>query len=170
MSDDERRVVDYDESFLNYVEAQIKEFQRQDLLNTETDLTYYDVESSLRKYQSVYFSLVAMKAKTKRNVKRKTREYDIWWDDKYVSVRKRENKLDLSAQKWPSFKELESMTRSENKNEYLSRKEEVDDAEDRDYFVGKLLDLWQAHSYILGHLCGLIKTDKATTNMENRMD
>ena len=170
MSDDERRVVDYDESFLNYVEAQIKEFQRQDLLNTETDLTYYDVESSLRRYQSVFFSLIAMKAKTKRSVKRKSREFEIWWDDKFTVIRKRENKLDLSAQKWASIKELESMTRAEFQKEYLARKEEVDDAEDRDYFVGKLLDLWQSHSYILGHLCGLIKTDRATTNMENRMD
>ena len=121
MSDDERRVVDYDESFLNYVEAQIKEFQRQDLLNTETDLTYYDVESSLRRYQSVFFSLIAMKAKTKRSVKRKSREFEIWWDDKFTVIRKRENKLDLSAQKWASIKELESMTRAEFQKEYLAR-------------------------------------------------
>ena len=165
----ENREINSDETFKKYVSDQIKYFKSQDLLGEESNLTYMQLVKALQKYQSVYHSLLFLKTQTKRNLKNKNREFQAWYDERYLIIKRREHKLELTAQKWSSAKEIDAMTRSENKVEYLQYNSTIEDLEERDSFIQGLIEGWKLHSYTLGNLCGLFKTDYATGNMENKL-
>lgn len=172
MSEEEYRSVkktDYDEAFLKHIQESIARLQKQDRLGKEMDMTFEDLERTLRDYQKTFWDLVAMHSKASYDLKKKKEQFELWWDEKFIEVRRRENRQELSAQKWASTKELESMTRFENVREYTVWREELRYLEENESFSKRVLDQWREQNYTLGHLCGLVQTDFTTTNMTNKL-
>ncbi len=166
----EIKKLDYDAEFLKFVEDKINYYVAQDRLGNESDLSFDALYTTLKKYQQTYWSILAIYEKANNELKQKTTQFQLWWDEKFVAVRSRENRVDLSAQKWASKAELESMTRVENKADFLKWEEEMRLYEGRASFVKRILDQWLAQNHTLGHLTNLMKTDIATTNISNRLN
>ena len=161
--------VDYDAKFLEFVEERITELRKQDRLGKEMDMTMEDLERTLRDYQKTFWALLAIHSKTSFDLKKKKERFELWWDGKFIATRMRENRPELTAQKWASMRELESMTRFENTREYVQWREELTYLEENEAFTKRILDQWREQNYTLGHLCGLVQTDFSTTNIGNRL-
>lgn len=165
-----KKVTDYDGEFLKFIEGEIKRFINEDRLGKETNLSFDSLYYALQKYQQTYWSILAMYEKANNEYKQKNSQFQVWWDEQFIRIRNRENRVDLTAQKWASKAELESMTRFENKEGFLKWEEELRFYEGMASFVKKILDQWSAQSHILGHLTNLIKTEIGTTNIGNRLN
>jgi len=166
---DVKKVTDYDQNFLTFVETEIRRYIEEDKLGKETNLSFDSLYYTLQKYQHTYWSILAMYEKANNDYKQKHSQFQVWWDKKFILIRARENRVDLTAQKWASKAELESMTRVENEVEYLKWEEELRYYEGIVSFTKRILDQWMAQSHILGHLTNLLKTDVGTTNIGNKI-
>lgn len=161
---------DYDQEFLKFVQEKIKELSDKDNLGHQKIVSFDALYGALQSYQQTYWSLLALYEKAEIERKQKDAQFKLWWDERFILIRQRENKLDMAAQKWASKAELESMTRIENRDEYLKWEEEMRKVEGVSSFLRRLMDQWLAQNHILGHLTSLIKTDVGTTNIGSRLN
>ena len=114
-------------------------------LGTDREITFFELNRSLLDHPHVYFALEILHNRARIDHMRKTHEFDVWWDKKFMAVKQRENRNELAGSKWASATELASMTRSENEEEYYEQCAIKDEAECKYSFTTRLLDIWKTY-------------------------
>jgi hypothetical protein len=140
-----------EEKFYDFVNGQITEIRRYleiDLNNITLD----QLNRKLANYSIVHVSLLSLKTFANSELKKKKFEFDMWYAEKFVFIRSRENRIDLSAQKWLGQKEIEYMMFSEFKEEYKKYHSEFQSIDEKMNFLDGLIKAWETHNFALGSI------------------
>ena len=140
------------DKFLKFVNEQIEKMKTYASLGAEEEISFYSLNNALRSYEGIYLTLISLYNVARIELQQKEEEYQDWYSDKFVFIKNRENRIDLTAQKWASQKELELMVRNENQFELKGWKEELRVLENKEAFLKRLLDAWQSQQFILSTL------------------
>lgn len=145
--------------FLQFVQTQIIEMKEATKLGTEKEISFYELESALKKYSSIYISLLSMYNIARIDLQRYVEEFNTWYSKEFIKIRAQVNTPELTAQKWASYKEIEHMVRSNSPEEYKRRKQEQLDREGKVEFLSGLIDMWKSHQFILSTLSSNIRSE-----------
>lgn len=141
-----------EEEFLQFVNTQIQKLQEYSRFGADKEISFYELNNALCNYQNIYLTLLSLYNVAKIDHTKKKEEFEDWYADRYIDIRRRENRTDMSAQKWVSQKELELMVRKEFKMEYHEYNDAVLVADHKVSFLRRLLEGWQNQNYILSTL------------------
>jgi hypothetical protein len=147
-----------EQKFYKFVNEQIEKLKKYSELNSD-DLKFDDLNRVLCNYGQIYFTLLSLYTFSQTELKLAKEEFDCWYADKFVSIRERENRIELAAQKWLSYKEIEMLLRKENKVEYIGKKQSLSLIEQRVEFVQQMIKTWESQQYILSTLSKNIQTE-----------
>jgi hypothetical protein len=156
----------FDEAeFMEFVSNQIDKFKRHaEIIKNPENISLNDLNMALAEYSVVKSSLLFLQATTKIEARKHKEQYEQWVSEKYIMIRGRENPKDLTAAKWLSTKELERMVRVEYAFEYKGLKELADMYEMKEDFLGRILDAWNNHVYVLNQISKNIQTEVSIGN------
>jgi asparagine synthetase B (glutamine-hydrolysing) len=116
------------------------------------EATFSEINEALMNYSSTQIALLSAHNIARINFIREKEEYDEWFANRYLTIRKEVNPVTLSAQKWFSQKEIEMMVKNKYKEEYKSRIWDLHQTEHKLNFLRRLIDSWEKHSFILHQL------------------
>ena len=156
--------------YIEYVTSQIEKLNTYSNLVYDNSINFSDINFALANNLKIVNVLNAEYQRLKKNHIRIKRDFDMWYDEKYIDIRNRENTKDIAGTKWLSSKELDAMTKVENKDEYLERIEKLDALEMRVSFIRRLIDDWRSYMYVLGKLSDNLKTEYFGELKENKVD
>ena len=148
-----------EDAFFIFVQDQINEMKEAARLGTDKEISFFELESALKNYSTVYVSLLSLYNIARIDLQRTKEEFGAWYSGEFIRIRGEVNKPELTAQKWASYKEIEHMVASFNSQDYLTRKRELLDKEGRMEFISGLIDMWKSHQFILSTLSSNIRTE-----------
>jgi hypothetical protein len=157
------------DDFVQYIEDQVAYMQGFLKLGAGKEVSFYELEEALKGYTHVHLSLLAMYNVARIEHMREEEEFNQWYAQKFVMVRAVHNLSEKTAQKWASQKELDCLLRSENLQEYKTKKTHLIETEQKYSFLGSLVKMWEGYSYTLSTLSTNIRAELGTSGMENRL-
>jgi len=157
------------DKFLKFVNEQIDKMKKYASLGAEEEISFYSLNNALRSYEGVYLTLISLYNIARIELQQKEEEYQNWYAEKFIYIKNRENRIELTAQKWASQKELELMVRNENQFELQGWKEELRVLENKESFLKRLLDAWQSQQFILSTLSKNIIAEVGASSMDRVM-
>lgn len=156
------------QGFLSFVEQKIKEMQEYAKLSKELDiLTFNEVNDKLANHYEVYLSMLSLYNVAIIEQKREEAMYQEWFDEKYLLIRKRENTASLSANKWLSKNEIDSMVRIENKEEYRKKYASLIASQRQSAFLLRLRDSWESQKYSLQTISKNMQTEYRNSHLSD---
>lgn len=156
------------QGFLSFVEMKIKEMEEYARISRNFNtLTFDEVNSALGKHYTTFLSLLSLYNIAVVEMEREKARFQEWFDEKYISVRKRENHPSLSAQKWLSQKEIEAMVRVENKGKFREGSAAVLASERQVAFLRRLVDSWESHKFALQTMSKNLQTEFNSAHMSD---
>lgn len=136
--------------FYSFCEKQITEMRAlKNKIRNINAVTFSELNTALYDHGEYYRSLVLLYNTAKIEEEALKGEFQIWFDEKYVVVRARENDKKLSAQKWLSAKELEAIVRVENSAQYKEYRIKIIAAERQTSFLRRLMDNFEGLKFAL---------------------
>jgi len=127
--------------FISYVQEQIGKMKQQlHMGDRAKDLTFFELNCALREYQETGWSILTLYSSHKIAHDFLMEDFENWYAEKFIEIRARENRKDMSAQKWASQKEIELMVRKEYGFEFQARKQEVIISEAKLSFLRRLTE------------------------------
>lgn len=142
------------QDYITYVIEQIEYFKEQTNLidQTQNEVTPPKLNKALANFSNTQLTLHAEYRRKDKELRKLRRQYQAWWDEKYVEKRRELNPTTLPGSKWLSKGEIESETRVSNKKEYEEWRDKLDDLEDQVDFLKSLRDEWSKHGAVLNTL------------------
>jgi preprotein translocase subunit SecA len=159
--DPEQALIDFVTSKLEYM----KQFMK---FGAGKEISFYELEDALKEYQNVYFSLISMENIAKIKYRIEQESFNTWFGEKFLSVRAETNKIELTAQKWASAKELDYMVVAKYKEEYTKRKSRLLSIEMEHQVIEDILTAWKAHAYNLKLLSDNLRSETGMSGIESR--
>jgi len=154
-----------EKEFMEFVSEQIDKFKNHaGIIRNPDAVTIADLNHSLSEYSVVMSTLLSLQALAHIEARKHKERFEDWFSEKYLMIRNRENPKELSGMKWASQKELERMVRVEYNFEYKGFRDLMDMAELRETFLGRMVDAWRNHQFILNQLCKNIQTEVMITS------
>lgn len=148
-----------EQEFIEFITTEIDEMKEAARLGTDREISFFELESALKKYTTTYLGLLSMYNMARIDIKRSEEEFDTWYSRAFIQVRAEVNKPELTAQKWASYKEIEHMVKSNYDHEYQMKKNILIEKESRVSFLGNLIEMWKSHQFILSTLSSNIRAE-----------
>ncbi len=143
----------------NFINEQIEEMKEATRLGTDKEISFFELESALKKYTSVYLSLISLHNFARLDVQQAQERFNSWYSVKFIEIRNDTNRPELTAQKWASQKEIEHMVRARYEHEYIKHKDALLQKEHKLEFLNNLIDMWKSHQFILSTLSSNIRAE-----------
>lgn len=160
------------QDYVDYVQEQIKQFKKYtDLIDENlNEITPAQINYNLAHYTNVNLGLNAEYQRKKNQLNKLKRDFQVWWDEQFVEVRREVNPSTLPGSKWLSKQEIESETRARHKSEYLQWRDEVDALEDSVAFLNRLLNQWAEHGRMLTTLSQNMRQEMVSLGLQERVN
>jgi hypothetical protein len=100
----------------------------------------------------VWFGLVALYENSRVELLIAKEEFEQWWAEAFMTVKKRENTMANKRNTWLSATELENTVRAENRTTIHDLKAKIIEKEAETHFMQKLMDGWSNYQFILSQL------------------
>ena len=110
------------------------------------------LNKNLAEYSNVGVALNLEYQRAKRSLSGLKRQFNAWWDAKYINIRHQLNPIDLAGTKWSSQKEIEMEVRCKYSEEFIDWDTKIQDLEMRVAFLNSLRDQWQDHLKVIINL------------------
>ncbi|MEI7509695.1 MAG: hypothetical protein WCJ62_09565 [Flavobacterium sp.] len=133
------------------------------------EISPWEINMALGAYHEVSVTLLSEYQKAKYILNQVKRNFTVWYDEKYLEARKELNNPNDPASKWASTKEIDSHTRVKNKEEWLSKTEQVEEQEQRVSFLSGLRDSWKAFDSMLVNLSQNSRSEMKALSIQDRM-
>lgn len=156
-----------EQQFIDFVNTQIEQLKYYAQLGGGEELTFDALNRALCNYQHINLTLISLYNVAKIEYQKEQEEFEDWFARKFIEIRSRVNRADMSAQKWASQKEIEMMVRVEYYEEYKKRKESLIIIERKVAFLRRLLDSWSAQQYILATLSKNLQSEVNALSVGN---
>ena len=138
---------------IEFVSTHVKKMESDLLFEGQTQPSFYDLNTALCSYEGVLLALLPIYEDNRYLSKQAKEVFDIWFAEKFIGVRDRENQKDLAAAKWLSAGEIEKKVIAENKDEYSALRANVLKCEAQESTIRRLIDSWGSYQFILSNLC-----------------
>lgn len=143
------------EVYFKYVEDHVARYEnalRFKRNNSDGDIDPLDFSIHVAEYSSIMSMLVAEENRLLFEQEELKDTFQEWWDECYVSMRRKLNPPDIAGSKWLSKGEIESEVRVEHKEEYREWKHKLNSINARVSYVESLVSMWKKHSEVLNIL------------------
>lgn len=151
-SDDQDSIWDHPQlqGFFSFVEKKLEQMHKYSkAVKDVNNITFFELNEALANHYDVHTTLVGLYNTAAVELEVIEMQFQEWFDEKYVNKRKSVNSTSISAQKWASAKEIESMVRVENKEEYKQRWTKVIAMRRQVKFIQRLLEGWEGFKFSL---------------------
>jgi hypothetical protein len=135
------------------------------LIKSESILQPYDVQYILAHYQTVKSGLLSEMCRRKRLYKIADRNFKLWWNSCLLAAK---NSLTGDGKKYVAVKDYTIQAEENNKEEYIKRQEEVQDAEEMYEFIKSLKSDWDSFQFILQMLNDNMKSELRSLTLDGR--
>jgi hypothetical protein len=136
-----------------FVSTHVKKMENDLLFEGKKQPSFYELNTALCSFEGVLLALIPLYEDERYRSKQAKEVFDIWFADKFISIRDRENQRDLAAAKWLSAGEIEKKVIAENKEEYSRLRADVIKCESQESTMRRLMDGWSSYQFILSNLC-----------------
>jgi len=162
------------QDYINYVQEHTRKYEgRFSLLKADGDIDPEKLYREIAEYSGVMSMLIAESNRLLHEQKLLEKNYQEWFDEKYVNMRRELNPVTIAAAKWISKSEIEAEVRVRYKTEYRAWKDKLDEMDSRVSFVKGFLTTWSKQSDMLQILSykvqrewqGVYTTENTTNTM-----
>jgi len=159
------------EKYVEFVQEQIQKYHRySQLINYDAgEINPEAINTALAQYNDILLMLISEYNRLKADAHDVEVEYQIWWDDKFTSMRRQLNPPDIVASKWLSKSEIESETRAQYSKEYREWQDKLFQAQQKKAFLGQLLDSWKKMDSILITISTNLRAEMRSLSLDNRL-
>lgn len=170
MSDQENQITlrerVFDEKALTeFISEQIDKFRNHaKLIGDPECVNLTDLNRALAEYSLIESALISLLAMARIETRKHTENFENWFSEKYIIIRNRENRPDLTAQKWLGQKEIERIIRIEFAFEFKGLQDRKDLSEMKESFIGRMLSAWNNHQFILNQISKNLQTQVSINN------
>jgi hypothetical protein len=152
-----------------YIKTQIEIFKKGiHLINDEKDISPSLLNEALANFTHVNIVINIEYQKIRKKLKNLEVELGLWWDEKFVEVRRELNDPSLAASKWLSKSELESETRSRYKEEYKDLEQKKNNLDAQRSFIQRMTEIWKTHGNILITLSNNMRQEMRSIGVSER--
>ncbi|HOF44242.1 MAG TPA: hypothetical protein PLI42_00730 [Candidatus Pacearchaeota archaeon] len=155
-----------DDEFLEFVRKKLEEMEYIVSLDPYS-ITYQKLNEHLANYEKIYLQLIGLSIYLERELDILQRDFDIWYAEKYNFIRLKENRMELSAQKWVSQKEIDYLVKITYKDEYLEKHKKVLDIQHKLNFVNSTLKAWISQLSVLLRLSSNLDSEIKLEGIKN---
>lgn len=139
------------DDLLAYVESQLSKMPKFYVIDPK-NIDMKEVKKAMLTWNEIYERLTAIEIDAKMKLTKAKEDYDIFFNQRYTEIAKRENTNDKKASKWLSSTEIERLVKVEYTKDYLFYKEKVDVAETMVAYLRRRLESWQSYNFILANI------------------
>lgn len=158
------------ESYLAYADEQIKKYREISNLIRNNEITPAEINEAMARYSDVNLMLIAEHQRAMFDHNIIDLDYQEWWDEKFVKMRRELNPIDLAGTKWLAIKEVNSEVRVAHKEEYKQWRTIFTNSEIRLAFVKGLLDNWKKFDAILIQTSKNLQSEMRTLSLDSRIN
>ena len=154
--------------YIDYVEEQIELFQKYSKLYDDylQEVNGNQINNALAHYSGVNSTLNAEYQRKKKQLNDTIREYQEWFDNKFMGVKDKVHGGKPSSFK-ASQKEIEIQLRYENSKEYKEYQQVISDLEHSTAFLRRLLEQWKRHGDMIIALSQNMRSEMKSFGLEN---
>lgn len=145
------------DELLAYVEDQLNKMPKFYNIDPK-NIDIAEIEKAMLTWNEVYERLVSLEVTAKMKASKSKENYDIFFNQKYLEITKRENTDEKKASKWLSSTEIERLVKIENTKEYLEYKEKMDIDDAVVAYMRRRLESWQSYNFILANVSKIEST------------
>jgi uncharacterized protein YozE (UPF0346 family) len=158
------------DELISFITTQIRKLKKYSTFENSGDVKFYELNKMLCEYQNLNLGLISLYTMTKADYLREQKDFDAWWDEKYVTLRNEMNPKSALQQKWLAAKEIEVELKVRFKKEYNERKDQLIILERKVSFLQRLLDSWAGQKFILNNLSKNLIAEFAGTQIDRSAD
>jgi len=140
------------QDLISFVEKQICKMNESLLFDGSRQPSFFELNRALCSFEQVLLSLIVLYEDQRFLAKQAKELFDIWFAEKSITIRDRENLKDLAATKWLSSNEVERKVIVENKKEYSGHRASIILEESKESTLRRLIDGWNSYQFILSNL------------------
>jgi hypothetical protein len=157
------------EDYIRYVSEIIKKYNESSSLIYKNEINPQDINKALASYIEVSSILIEEYQRRKINLYEIQKEYDIWYNKKFVDVRNQMIKDTESKTIKNSLKEIEILLKYQWESEYYKWQDKITKSEYQVSFMRRILDTYKKFDNILVCLSNNLRQEMKTLNLDNRM-
>lgn len=155
-----------EDKLFEFINEQIAKFKKYSNLGEGDQVGFYELNSAIKGWQEVNLSLISLGVVAKRELAERKREFNDFFDEKYIEQREIHNPRSITAQKYLSKNEIESCVHIAYKAEYNRLSKAIDEAEMKVAFVRRLEDAWNNQLILLSRLSRNVEAEVRSLNLE----
>lgn len=154
--------------YIDMVSAVVQKYRRYATLTDNEIITPDRLNGALANYGPILFTLTSEYQRKKAELISAQREFDMWWDERFVATRREINTNDIAGTKWLSKQELESETRVRNKEEFREKRSSLDRLERELSLYRQLVEGWKKIDNLLINLSLNMRSELRSLSIEDR--
>lgn len=139
------------EELLEFVNTQLELMNENLLFKGQDTPGFYELQQSLMDYESVLLGLLVIHAEVRSDLDIVQEEYDNFYADKYVELKREQAALGKSAT-FTAQREMELYVRHKYMSEFAKYKANIIRLENSYNTINKLISGWEKYSFILNQL------------------
>lgn len=158
------------QKYIQNVNKIIVEYKQYTEIINHDVITPKMINEGLANYGAILFTLSAEYSRKKAEVFTIEEDFKMWWNEKFVAVRRKFNDNGLAASKWLSKSELEAETKVLHKIEYMDKHAQVFAIKEELKLYSNLIDIWKKWDSILMTLAYNMRSELKALSAENRIN
>jgi len=156
------------QEYIQNVNKIITEYKKYTEIINHDVITPQMINEGLANYGAILFTLSAEYSRKKAEVFTIEENFKMWWNEKFVSIRREFNDNNLAASKWLSKNELEAETKVRFKTEYMNKNAQVFAIKEELKLYSNLIDIWKKWDNILSQLSYNMRSEMRALSVEDR--
>jgi hypothetical protein len=167
---DNAETFDLEETFISFVEKQIKEFQMLGDLTQGDEIPIEKVFYSMSQYYNMALMLNSLYQREKIHLKDLELTYEAWYSDMFTEAKRVVRQQNESKSAKPALKEYEMYIKESNREEYFNWQKRLALAESKCDFFIRLRETLNKYDQILTGLAASMRSELRALGIFNRAE
>ena len=161
---------DIEQDYIKYVKEIIDKYSKASKLIEGDEVTPQALNSALANYIETNLCLISEYQRAKISLYKITRDYDRWYDQEFIRIRKKMiEEIDTKTIKI-AVKEVETQLRVECSDKYYEFQDKINEAEYQVSLLLRLLEQYKKFDSVLVNLSQNMRSELRSLSVENRIN
>jgi len=128
------------------------------------------INEALANYEMILLTFIGEYSRKTHELFIVEEEFQSWWDERFVAVRRELNDSSLAASKWLSKSELQAETRVRYAKEYKEKNTKLFLKKEEVNLYRRLIDSWKKYDSMITNLSLNMRSELKSLSLQNRMN